>query len=656
MKTMVLLAGATAMTVASTVAAQDVCDTVFNTGSIDVTAGGVSCAADGITTNNYFAKSYDLSTLLPGQAFELSCVEFGVGNSGTDIPGTLTVYTDTNGGAPQGPGIDLVALGNIDFTLGNTPDGIVQASFDPPLNLPADGVYVVELFLGASTDGFASIAANAGPDAATYIRTDDCGLPTFVTYASIGFPTTFWAQQLIGDTVIDGAACDCYTGSDCFIPHTEPGCDDPICTDTVCSFDSFCCDVTWDDTCAAYAETYCGFTGFDCDFPATNGVENETCGGDTNGGCNMEIPAFDSIAPGDFIAGTYQVDGVSGVRDTDWYQFTLDTPAIVDLTVWSRVDVDLLIATNDCANIAVVAAGSGECPTTLSTCLQPGTYNAFVAPNTGGGNLPCDLTEYTAYVVNMEIEPVEFCPGFEPCPGGDLSVSPNSDPTITAGGISCAGGGITTENTWAVSMDLSDGATGGSDVSISCVRFATENSGSSVPALVQIWLDTDGGVPGAPDADLELLGTRETVLAAGAGLQSAAFDPPVCVPADSVIVVSLSAEASSDGFATIGVNAAPSSSATYILSASCGLDTFTDLASIGFPDVNWVVDAEATLGCDAGGCVGDFNDDGVVNGADFGSILAAWGACAGCPEDLNGDGQVNGADVGGLLAAWGVCP
>ena len=56
-------------------------------------------------------------------------------------------------------------------------------------------------------------------------------------------------------------------------------------------------------------------------------------------------------------------------------------------------------------------------------------------------------------------------------------------------------------------------------------------------------------------------------------------------------------------------------------------------------------------------CAGDFNGDGQVDGADFGSILAAWGPCpAPCPEDLNGDGQVNGADVGSFLALWGPCP
>ena len=62
----------------------------------------------------------------------------------------------------------------------------------------------------------------------------------------------------------------------------------------------------------------------------------------------------------------------------------------------------------------------------------------------------------------------------------------------------------------------------------------------------------------------------------------------------------------------------------------------------------------------AGSCLGDLNDDGVVNGADLGLMLGAWGACSGgtpgCLGDLNIDGVVNGADLGLLLGAWGACP
>jgi predicted outer membrane repeat protein len=50
---------------------------------------------------------------------------------------------------------------------------------------------------------------------------------------------------------------------------------------------------------------------------------------------------------------------------------------------------------------------------------------------------------------------------------------------------------------------------------------------------------------------------------------------------------------------------------------------------------------------------GDLTGDGIVDGADLGQLLAAWGRCRGdCPADLNGDGFVDGADLGILLALW----
>lgn len=57
-------------------------------------------------------------------------------------------------------------------------------------------------------------------------------------------------------------------------------------------------------------------------------------------------------------------------------------------------------------------------------------------------------------------------------------------------------------------------------------------------------------------------------------------------------------------------------------------------------------------------CVGDLNDDGVVNVFDLLILLAEWGECADprdCPADLNGDGVVNVHDLLILLANWGPC-
>lgn len=56
-------------------------------------------------------------------------------------------------------------------------------------------------------------------------------------------------------------------------------------------------------------------------------------------------------------------------------------------------------------------------------------------------------------------------------------------------------------------------------------------------------------------------------------------------------------------------------------------------------------------------CPADLNGDGIVDGADLGALLGAWGPCSGsCPADLDGNGQVDGADLGALLGDWGNCP
>jgi hypothetical protein len=58
--------------------------------------------------------------------------------------------------------------------------------------------------------------------------------------------------------------------------------------------------------------------------------------------------------------------------------------------------------------------------------------------------------------------------------------------------------------------------------------------------------------------------------------------------------------------------------------------------------VAWFMDVPAVFG--------DLDGNGLVNGADLGLLLGAWGTSG--PGDLNGDGIVNGADLGLLLGAW----
>ena len=48
---------------------------------------------------------------------------------------------------------------------------------------------------------------------------------------------------------------------------------------------------------------------------------------------------------------------------------------------------------------------------------------------------------------------------------------------------------------------------------------------------------------------------------------------------------------------------------------------------------------------------GDGNNDGFVNGADLGELLAIWGGFNPA-YDLDGDGVVKGSDLGALLSNW----
>jgi hypothetical protein len=65
---------------------------------------------------------------------------------------------------------------------------------------------------------------------------------------------------------------------------------------------------------------------------------------------------------------------------------------------------------------------------------------------------------------------------------------------------------------------------------------------------------------------------------------------------------------------------------------------------------------ELNNGCDGvvEECLGDFDLNGIVDGADLSTLLGAWGTID-SSIDLTGDGPIDGADLTVLLGAWGGC-
>jgi hypothetical protein len=105
-----------------------------------------------------------------------------------------------------------------------------------------------------------------------------------------------------------------------------------------------------------------------------------------------------------------------------------------------------------------------------------------------------------------------------------------------------------------------------------------------------------------------------------------------------------------------GIGATPGTVRVKFNPAGLAAGTYTANATVQTSDENVpgattaqvVATLSATIG---GGNPADLNGDGVVNGADLGSLLSQWGQPG--TGDLNGDGIVGGADIGIMLANWG---
>ena len=235
----------------------------------------------------------------------------------------------------------------------------------------------------------------------------------------------------------------------------------------------------------------------------------------------------------------------------------------------------------------------------------------------------------------------------DPCPNpGANPVTGNASADLSVGGIACAGGGITTENTYARVFTQ---AQIGTAYTVNCVNFGLDNSGSPLPGTIALWRDPTGGDPSINE--VELIASFEVTLTSGDDQLLAVSGDPVCVTlsGDETLVVTMDYPESTDGFCTFA-GGTTATGETYILSASCGLSDFAPLSAIGFPDNQWFVELSGDFGCEDG-ITGDLNGDGLVDGADISILLGAWGT-ADPIADLTGDGNVDGADLSIVLGNW----
>jgi hypothetical protein len=508
------------------------------------------------------------------------------------------------------------------------------------------------------------------------------------------------ASIALGGSALAGV---CGTGGSCAVAHPEPGCDDAACCTTICAVLLSCCETGWDQTCVDFAISECGIFIYecvptaipnDCVADATSvAVPSATAFNSTNANTDGPPQAECNSAKGDtpiwkdlWFYWTSTADGVLTASTCDTTAF--DTKiAIYNLgtDLPSEIDPDLLPAlfvscNEDCDT-------SPDFASELSVAVSPG--NVYLVRV--GGYLQAGGPGV------LELSLVSFPPPYTCDDGGPVIFTQSNDPIAAEGQVACAAGAITTANQFARSF-----VNGTEEYFLDCVDFGFSNSGEALVGSLNVYIDSDGGEPIGPGIDLVLLGDRPVTLpntegggggsnccVANGGLgcddptceaavcgadafccdtewdalcaASAAtlcpdlcgttpppvanlivsFDTPLAISAGQTFVVEIDIPASASGFAVCAGNTAGETAPTYIRSTPCGIDDFATYASIGQPNANWAL---TVLGKNpAAECPYDFNDDGEVNGADLGSLLAAW------------DNPYTGADLGALLAAWGPC-
>ncbi|AEA43384.1 T9SS-dependent choice-of-anchor J family protein [Fluviicola taffensis] len=141
--------------------------------------------------------------------------------------------------------------------------------------------------------------------------------------------------------------------------------------------------------------------------PGGSIVETEACGSDTNGGCNSPTPVYQDITCGAVVYGSAWAN--NGLRDQDWYRFTVTSPTTVNWNVNAEFPAALLFVNiSNCASPVVMSSVlASQCtPTTLSYAFAPGTYVAYVAPAQFYG-YPCGTSnDYIATLTMTTTSPV----------------------------------------------------------------------------------------------------------------------------------------------------------------------------------------------------------------------------------------------------------
>ena len=161
--------------------------------SLEIVPGsGVANNVDGITSENFFARTYLMDADL-----SITCVRFGIetNSGGAAHPGHIAIYLDTNGGGPE-QGAFHQLLGTADITI---TDFLVlyAGDFDPPVEVFAGEQIIVELFV---SDGQASVPPTGIWPGANGLGQSGPSYLNYVDLADLGYPDSHLVNTINGNS------------------------------------------------------------------------------------------------------------------------------------------------------------------------------------------------------------------------------------------------------------------------------------------------------------------------------------------------------------------------------------------------------------------------------------------------------------------------
>lgn len=393
-----------------------------------------------------------------------------------------------------------------------------------------------------------------------------------------------------------------------------------------------------------YSESEAGAPeGVNC-LDCVGAPEPESCGGNTNGGCNRTPAVYTDVMCGQTFCGTAFAH--QGVRDTDWYRVVLpdlDGSGMTQLVVRLTAEIPCVafVMSGECGSqFQIASTESDDCVLgTAESCLPSEVaYLVVVAPGTlaGGGifaGFPCgESNDYRIKFECVECPPAAGCLN---CPPPGMAEAESCGQSVNAG---CDGAP-------AVFTQLDCGQT-------VCGTAWAHNAAR----------DTDWYRVLVPDVDGSgFTGVTVTLVAE---LPVAAF-----LYNDNCANLQQLASVASDDCGVGSATACVASNVNYMVKVATG--TLAGGIFNGFPCAQnnsyllhvacGICPCAAPVSC----CPADTNLDGRLNGEDVGTFVDALlnppmcGTVEFCAADADENGLIQLADIGAFvqrILAGGDCP